>query len=74
MAQATAPILDSTEAAVCRGATSGRVLEMLRTICPCSQYQPLNEPGRTEGAREIANPGMVQRISRPFDGASVAAT
>ena len=32
MAQATAPILDSTEAAVCRGAVSGRVLEMLRTL------------------------------------------
>jgi hypothetical protein len=31
MAQATAPILDSTEAAVCCGATSGRVLEILWT-------------------------------------------
>jgi DNA invertase Pin-like site-specific DNA recombinase len=37
----------------------------------------LNEPGRTEGVRKIAarfgvNPGTVQRISRPFDGASAA--
>jgi DNA invertase Pin-like site-specific DNA recombinase len=38
----------------------------------------LNKPGRTEGVRKIAerfnvDPGTVQRISRPFDGASVAA-
>ena len=38
----------------------------------------LNEPGRTEGVRKIAarfgvDPGTVQRISRPFEGASVAA-
>ena len=38
----------------------------------------LNAPGRTEGVRKIAakfgvNPGTVQRISRPFAGASVAA-
>ena len=37
----------------------------------------LNKPGRTEGVRKIAarfgvDPGTVQRISRPFDGASVA--
>jgi DNA invertase Pin-like site-specific DNA recombinase len=37
----------------------------------------LNAPGRTEGVRKIAarfgvNPGTVQRISRPFAGASVA--
>ena len=35
----------------------------------------LNEPGRTEGVRKIAarfdvDPGTVQRISRPFEGAS----
>jgi DNA invertase Pin-like site-specific DNA recombinase len=34
----------------------------------------LNKPGRTEGVRKIAarfgvDPGTVQRISRPFDGA-----
>jgi DNA invertase Pin-like site-specific DNA recombinase len=38
----------------------------------------LNKPGRTEGVRKIAarfgvDPGTVQRISRPFDGAGVAA-
>jgi DNA invertase Pin-like site-specific DNA recombinase len=38
----------------------------------------LNKPGRTEGVRKIAarfgvDPGTVQRISRPFEGASVAA-
>jgi DNA invertase Pin-like site-specific DNA recombinase len=38
----------------------------------------LNKPGRTEGVRKIAarfgvDPGTVQRVSRPFDGASVAA-
>jgi DNA invertase Pin-like site-specific DNA recombinase len=38
----------------------------------------LNKPGRTEGIRKIAarfgvDPGTVQRISRPFDGESVAA-
>jgi DNA invertase Pin-like site-specific DNA recombinase len=38
----------------------------------------LNKPGRTEGVRKIAarfgvDPSTVQRISRPFDGASVAA-
>jgi hypothetical protein len=61
MAQATALILDSTEAAVCRVATSGRVLGLLRTICPCSQYQPLNEPGRTESVREThGSPSMMQ--------------
>ena len=37
----------------------------------------LDKPGRTEGVRKIAarfgvDPGTVQRISRPFDGASVA--
>jgi DNA invertase Pin-like site-specific DNA recombinase len=40
--------------------------------------EALNKPGRTEGVRKIAerfgvNPGTVQRISRPFDNASVAA-
>jgi hypothetical protein len=40
--------------------------------------EALNKPGRTEGVRKIAarfgvDPGTVQRISRPFDGASVAA-
>jgi hypothetical protein len=38
----------------------------------------MNKPGRTEGVRKIAerfgvNAGTFQRISRPFDGASVAA-
>jgi DNA invertase Pin-like site-specific DNA recombinase len=38
----------------------------------------LKAPGRTEGVRKIAarfgvDPSTVQRISRPFDGASVAA-
>jgi len=38
----------------------------------------LKKPGRTEGVRKIAerfgvNPGTVQRISRPFEGASTAA-
>jgi hypothetical protein len=38
----------------------------------------LDKPGRTEGGRKIAarfgaDPGTVQRISRPFGGASVAA-
>jgi DNA invertase Pin-like site-specific DNA recombinase len=38
----------------------------------------LNAPGRIEGVRKIAkrfgvDPGTVQRISRPFDGASAAA-
>src|SRR5467141_3316786 len=38
----------------------------------------LDKPGRTEGVRKIAarfgvDPGTVQRISRPFDGAGVAA-
>jgi hypothetical protein len=37
----------------------------------------LNAPGRTEGVRKIAarfgvDPGTVQRISRPFESASVA--
>jgi hypothetical protein len=41
-------------------------------------HEALNKPGRTEGVRKIAvrfgvSPGTVQRISRPFDGASVAA-
>jgi DNA invertase Pin-like site-specific DNA recombinase len=40
--------------------------------------EALNKPGRTEGVRKIAerfgvNAGTVQRISRPFDGTSVAA-
>src|SRR3984893_6007321 len=40
--------------------------------------EALNAPGRTEGVRKIAerfgiDPGTVQRISRPFVGASVAA-
>jgi DNA invertase Pin-like site-specific DNA recombinase len=40
--------------------------------------EALNQPGRTEGVRKIAerfgvNAGTVQRISRPFDGANVAA-
>jgi DNA invertase Pin-like site-specific DNA recombinase len=39
--------------------------------------EALNAPGRTEGVRKIAirfgvNPGTVQRISRPFEPASVA--
>jgi DNA invertase Pin-like site-specific DNA recombinase len=39
--------------------------------------EALNAPGRTEGVRKIAarfgvDPGTVQRISRPFEGASVA--
>jgi hypothetical protein len=39
--------------------------------------EALNKPGRTEGVRKIAerfgvNAGTAQRISRPFDGASVA--
>jgi DNA invertase Pin-like site-specific DNA recombinase len=38
----------------------------------------LKAPGRTEGVRKIAkrfgvDPSTVQRISRPFDGASAAA-
>jgi hypothetical protein len=38
----------------------------------------LDKPGRTEGVRKIASrfgvdPGTVQRISRPFEAASVAA-
>ena len=38
----------------------------------------LNKPGRTEGVRKIAarfgvDPGTVQRISRPFEDASIAA-
>jgi DNA invertase Pin-like site-specific DNA recombinase len=38
----------------------------------------LDKPGRTEGVRKIAarfgvDPGTVQRISRPFEGASVGA-
>ena len=38
----------------------------------------LDKPGRTEGVRKIAarfgvDPGTVQRISRPFADASVAA-
>ncbi len=40
--------------------------------------EALKAPGRTEGVRKIAarfgvDPSTVQRISRPFDGASVAA-
>jgi DNA invertase Pin-like site-specific DNA recombinase len=40
--------------------------------------EALNKPGRTEGVRKIAerfgvSPGTVQRISRPFEGASVGA-
>ena len=40
--------------------------------------EALDKPGRTEGVRKIAarlgvDPGTVQRISRPFDGASAAA-
>src|ERR1700730_16646830 len=40
--------------------------------------EALDKPGRTEGVRKIAarfgvDPGTVQRISRPFVGASVAA-
>ena len=40
--------------------------------------EALNKPGRTEGVRKIAarfgvDPSTVQRISRPFEGASVAA-
>jgi DNA invertase Pin-like site-specific DNA recombinase len=40
--------------------------------------EALNKPGRTEGVRNIAarfgaTPSAVQRISRPFEGASVAA-
>ena len=40
--------------------------------------EALNEPGRTEGVRKIAarfgvDPSTVQRISRPFDDASIAA-
>ena len=40
--------------------------------------EALDKPGRTEGVRKIAerfgvNPGTVQRISRPFDSASVGA-
>ena len=39
--------------------------------------EALNEPGRTEGVRKIAarfgvDPSTVQRISRPFEHASVA--
>jgi hypothetical protein len=39
--------------------------------------EALRQPGRTEGIRKIAerfgvNPGTVQRISRPFEGAGVA--
>ena len=40
--------------------------------------EALSKPGRTEGVRKIAerfgvNPGTVQRISRPFEGAGVGA-
>jgi DNA invertase Pin-like site-specific DNA recombinase len=40
--------------------------------------EALDKPGRTEGVRRIAarfgvDPGTVQRVSRPFDGASAAA-
>jgi DNA invertase Pin-like site-specific DNA recombinase len=39
--------------------------------------EALSKPGRTEGVRKIAarfgvDPGTVQRISRPFEGARVA--
>ena len=50
---------------------------------PCTQLkrairEALNKLGRTEEVRKIAerfgvDPGTVQRISRPFAGASVAA-
>ena len=38
----------------------------------------LNEPGRTEGVRKIAerlgvSVGTIQRVSRPFEGANAAA-
>jgi DNA invertase Pin-like site-specific DNA recombinase len=41
-------------------------------------HEALNKPGRAEGVRKIAerfgvNAGTVQRISRPFDNANVAA-
>ena len=53
-------------------ASASAALPSLPTIC-----EALNKPGRTEGVRKIAerfgvNAGTVQRISRPFDGASVA--
>jgi DNA invertase Pin-like site-specific DNA recombinase len=40
--------------------------------------EALNKPGRTEGVRKIAarfgvDPSTVQRISRPFEDASIAA-
>jgi DNA invertase Pin-like site-specific DNA recombinase len=40
--------------------------------------EALNAPGRTEGVRKIAerfgiDPGTVQRINRPFEGANAAA-
>ena len=62
MAQATAPILDSTEAAVCRGAVSGRVLEMLRTLgAPWPDHPPC-DPDQTpaapsSGRRIVKTPG-----------------
>jgi hypothetical protein len=54
-----------------------------RIACPLSFIDgaigaALDRPGRTEGVRKIAarfgvDPGTVQRISRPFEGASAAA-
>jgi hypothetical protein len=43
-----------------------------------SRYSETATPGRTEGVRKMAkhfgvDPSTVQRISRPFDGASEAA-
>jgi hypothetical protein len=47
-------------------------------IAPDLEVAALKAPGRTDGVRKIAarfgvDPSTVQRISRPFDGAGVAA-
>jgi DNA invertase Pin-like site-specific DNA recombinase len=72
-------IQERVRAGLARGKSEGKRLGR-PPIAPETEdgiRKALSTPGRTEGVRKIAarfgvDPGTVQRISRPFDGVSVA--
>ena len=75
-----AMIQERVRAGLRRARDEGKQLGRPRLAADLEQriLAALKAPGRTEGVRKIAarfgvDPSTVQRISRPFDGASVAA-
>jgi DNA invertase Pin-like site-specific DNA recombinase len=73
-------IQERVRAGLARARSEGKRLGRPRLAAELEKRigEALNKPGRTEGVRKIAerfgvSVGTVQRISRPFDGANVAA-